>query len=168
MLKRLNKKQGFTLVEIMIVVGIITLLAALSVHGLLRARITANEAAVIKGLKTLQAAMESYRMINGVYPGNDYGPGNFNLLVNARPPYLDNAWTPDGYKVTRQGYVIEIKLIADNQQSFLLLATPVEYDGGWNYGRTFSLSQWNEYRGGSGEIIDEGTGEGLGSAGAPN
>ena len=47
MLRKIHKKQGFTLVEIMIVVGIVTLLAALSTHSLLRAKITANEAAVL-------------------------------------------------------------------------------------------------------------------------
>lgn len=56
----LNRK-GFTLVEIMIVVAIIALLAAIAIPNFLRMRINANETAAIASLRTLSTAEESYR-----------------------------------------------------------------------------------------------------------
>ena len=160
MIRKIHKKQGFTLVEIMIVVGIITLLAALSVHNLLRAKMTANEAAAIRGLRTLQAAMDSYRLMNPVYPAFDRNP--FRKLCSANPPYLDSSWDVDGYQVDRQGYRLEIKLTSEDGQQYLLLALPIQL--GVTGNRSFSLSMYPGVEGsGSGEIID-GMGIGLGAS----
>jgi len=54
------KKRGFTLVEIMIVVAIIALLAAIAIPNLLGARRTANEAAAKANVKTLATELETY------------------------------------------------------------------------------------------------------------
>ena len=51
-MRKLGRK-GFTLVEIMIVVAIIALLAAIAIPNLLRARHNANESAALAPLKTL-------------------------------------------------------------------------------------------------------------------
>lgn len=53
--------KGFTLVEIMIVVAIIALLAAIAIPNLLRARHNANETAAIGAMRTISTACESYR-----------------------------------------------------------------------------------------------------------
>jgi prepilin-type N-terminal cleavage/methylation domain-containing protein len=61
MLNILNKKRaGFTLVEIMIVVAIIALLAAIAVPGFLRARKRTQAAKILNDLRMIDAAVDQY------------------------------------------------------------------------------------------------------------
>lgn len=57
--------QGFTLIELMIVVAIISILAGFSVPGLLRAKMTGNEAAAIGSLSAVRTAQVSYSLACG-------------------------------------------------------------------------------------------------------
>lgn len=67
--KEMKKRKGFTLVEIMIVVAIIALLAAIAIPNLLTARRSANDAAAKSELHTLSTAFENYAIDNdGSYP----------------------------------------------------------------------------------------------------
>jgi prepilin-type N-terminal cleavage/methylation domain-containing protein len=61
MLKKLNNKSGgFTLVEIMIVVAIIALLAAIAVPNFLRSRKRAQATQVLQDLRMIDAAVDQY------------------------------------------------------------------------------------------------------------
>ena len=61
MLNKLNKRRGgFTLVEIMIVVAIIALLAAIAVPGFLRARKRSQAAKILNDLRLIDAAVDQY------------------------------------------------------------------------------------------------------------
>ncbi len=65
MLTKLNKKRGaFTLVEIMIVVAIIALLAAIAVPGFLRARKRAQASKILNDLRLIDAAVDQYAIEN--------------------------------------------------------------------------------------------------------
>ena len=65
---RRSLERGFTLVEIMIVVAIIALLAAIAIPNVLRGRTTANESAAIGNLRALISSLEMERSVNGSYP----------------------------------------------------------------------------------------------------
>lgn len=64
-----KKKKGFTLIELMIVIAIIAILAAILVPNFLRARNQGNVTACKSNLKNLATSMEMYATDNsGAYP----------------------------------------------------------------------------------------------------
>ena len=67
------KKSGFTLVEIMIVVAIIGLLAAIAVPAYMKARSNARRSACINNLRLIESAKDNYAI--------DYGGSNGVALV---------------------------------------------------------------------------------------
>ena len=54
------KKKGFSLIELLIVVAIILIIAAIAIPNLLRSRIAANEASAVASLRTLNTAEVTY------------------------------------------------------------------------------------------------------------
>jgi prepilin-type N-terminal cleavage/methylation domain-containing protein len=71
MLNKLNKRRGgFTLVEIMIVVAIIALLAAIAVPGFLRARKRSQASRIINDLRLIDSAVDQYAIENNKTSGS--------------------------------------------------------------------------------------------------
>jgi len=82
MLRKLNKKRGgFTLVEIMIVVAIIALLAAIAVPGFLRARKRSQASRVVNDLRLIDSAVDQYAIENNKATGSTVNTADWTAYL---------------------------------------------------------------------------------------
>lgn len=82
MLNKLNKRRGgFTLVEIMIVVAIIALLAAIAVPGFLRARKRSQASRILNDLRMIDSAVDQYAIENNKTSGNTIAVGAWTAYI---------------------------------------------------------------------------------------
>src|SRR5215510_7570978 len=78
---RASRNAGFTLVEIMIVVAIIGLLAAIAIRNFVRARTTSQQNACINNLRQMDGAVQQYALENKL-------PSTAPYTLAAIQPYI--------------------------------------------------------------------------------
>ena len=73
----MKKQKGFSLIELLIVVAIILIIAAIAIPNLLRSKMAANEASAVGSLRSLNTACVTYSTTYGAYPAalSNLGPG---------------------------------------------------------------------------------------------
>ncbi len=107
-------KKSFTLVELLVAVGILMILLLLVIPNVWRARVNSNESVAISNLKSLNASLQMY------YMNNDAFPDSLTDLIppTSNPGYIDPELT-DG---SEAGYTLDYN--RDSQDSFHINAAP--------------------------------------------
>src|ERR1700733_16100895 len=87
--------SGFTLIEVMVVVVILGILAAIIVPKIMSRPEQARRVKVKQDILAIQSALDLYKLDNGMYPTTDQGLQA--LITKPTTPPVPRAWKADGF-----------------------------------------------------------------------
>ena len=122
-----NANEFFSLVELLVVVAVLLALAALSIPVLARARMSANESAVVETLRVINKAEMAYQLVfNSGFSPDLYSLGPSPAPSPARADLVDEiiaGSAPGAVGFVRHGYQITYKQLG--AYSYQITATPL-------------------------------------------
>lgn len=95
-----SRQKGFSLIELLIVVAIILIIAAIAIPNLLRSKMAANEASAVGSLRTLSTACIIYSTTYGGYPANLSNLGPATTATSTTADLIDSVLATG----TKSGY----------------------------------------------------------------
>jgi type IV pilus assembly protein PilA len=123
-----SKQKGFSLIELLIVVAIILIIAAIAIPNLLRSKMAANEASAVGSLRTLNTACVTYSTTYGGFPSSLAamgGEGSGSSPTSTASQLIDNVLqtgVKSGYNFTFSGGTADS---AGNIDYYIINANPI-------------------------------------------
>ena len=125
-MKSMRKRQrGFSVVELVILVAVLLVIAAIAIPSLLHSNLSENESSAVSSMRTLDSSCASYVMLYGGYPRDLSNLGSGGSAGSAAADLIDAALASG----TKSGYVFTYSPgasgVSGNVLSYSITANPI-------------------------------------------
>jgi type IV pilus assembly protein PilA len=112
-----RKQKGFSLIELLIVVAVILVIAAIAIPNLMRSRMAANEASAVASLRSINTSQIVYQ--------NTYGPSFATKLIDLSDGGVAANCLPSVTPTATASCLVDSALTSGTKSGYIFLYAPV-------------------------------------------